>query len=90
MFIGMVYLLWIFTFCFLVYVIIHSGHTHEDTSSMKYRVRLNRDKAREIVKCWYFAIFVWGWLCLNFLRVSIIGYLAPINAQGEFELEKQG
>jgi len=44
---------------------------------------LTNEEAVEVVVTWYCAIFVWGWLVFNNVRVFLISMFAPLIAQDE-------
>ena len=73
-------LLYIFFFTTVglsIYFMTHSGQTSQDTQIMASFVELTEEEAVELVLTWYLAIFVWGWLVFNNVRIWLISFFAP-------------
>ena len=80
-------LLYIFFFATVglsLYFWLHSGQASTDTDIMAAFVELDDEEAMELVLTWYLAIFVWGWLVFNNVRVWLISFFAPNVAHDEF------
>ena len=75
-FLAVIYLFWVAALVLTVAYIAESGG-----------VKLSTAEAWKVVAAWYLAIFVWGWLVLNQLRILVIAALAPAQARTIFASE---
>lgn len=82
-FIATVYIFWIFVlalaFAFLPYM-----SELEESSGFESYLELSNDEAWLLVSAWYIAVFVFGWLLFNVLRIVLISIIAPRNARSTF------
>ena len=53
-------------------------------------LEMSKEDAADFVKTWYCAIFFWGYLVYNGLRVYIISLLAPGQAKNEHDNNATG
>ena len=77
-FLAVIYLFWVAALVLTVAYIAESGGVNHSTA-----------EAWKVVAAWYLAIFVWGWLVLNQLRILVIAALAPAQARTIFASEQE-
>jgi len=90
-FIISLFIFWMFTvFLSILYVVYSAQDAGEDTNPTQQALQMSEQEAYDFVKTWYMAIFLWGWLIYNGLRIYIISLLAPNQAKYEFDNQKAG
>ena len=77
-FLAVIYLFWVVALVLTIAFIAESGGVDHSTA-----------EAWNVVAAWYLAIFVWGWLLLNQLRILVIAALAPAQARTIFAAEQE-
>lgn len=77
-FLTLIYLFWVAALVLTVAYIAESGGVNHSTA-----------EAWKVVAAWYLAIFAWGWLVLNQLRILVIAALAPAQARTIFAAEQE-
>lgn len=87
-FIISLFVFWFFTVAISIVFVIFSAQTVDEESSTKMLEMTEKD-ATDFVKTWYLAVFLWGYVIFNGLRVYLVSLLAPNQAKYEFEKEHE-
>lgn len=89
-FVIFIYLIWLVAIAISVLVVIIVGEKEIGVDFIDSEfVDLEDDQAWQLVSVWYLAIFGFGWLGLNELRIILVSLLAPGHARGIFLKEQK-
>lgn len=58
-------------------------------SGFLYTFRMDEDQVESFLVAWYLAVPAFGWILINGLRVLLIAYLAPWEAENKLKGEKE-
>ena len=80
-FLLLIYVFWAFALGLSIAFMFFATELEEEDDGFSTYLELTPGEAWYVVVSWYLAIFGWGWLGLNEIRIMLCSVLAPIQAK---------